>query len=348
MSYRFLLHISYAYGIPIGKPLEAEILRRGYEVRWFAEENETRKYFSDTENVLNTAQAVIEYNPHIVLCASNTVPDFFPGIKVQVFHGIDFDKRGNSKKGHFRIRGLYDLYCTHGPTNTIPFRYLTQHLKYCKIVETGWAKLDLLFPVSKVPNIKPVIFLASTFTKNMSLAHDKDVYEEIRRLVKYDKWDWIINLHPKMDKEIVKKFKALQGNITYIDVLNDLEPLKKADVMLCDTSSITTEFIVQNKPVVTYKNKNPGKHLINIVNPSEIEATLEYALKRPEYLMNEIQKFIQITHPYSDGKSSGRVLDASIDFYENKEKYVSGKKPLNLFRKIQCRLKFRFFMKSFI
>jgi len=343
VQYRFLIHISYAYGIPIGKPLEAEILRKGYAVRWFVEEDETLSHLSGSETVLPGVKEVIQYNPHIVLCASNTVPDFFPGIKVQVFHGIDFDKRGNSKKGHFRIRGLFDLYCTHGPTNTIPFQYLTQHLKYCKVVETGWAKLDLLFPVNTISNKKPVVFLASTFTKSMSLAHDEEVFKVIDKLVKDGKWDWIINLHPKMDSKIVKKYKELQGNITYIDVLNNLNPLKMADVMLCDTSSITTEFIVQHKPVVTYKNRNPGKHLINITNPLEIEAAIEYALKRPENLMGEIQKFIQITHPYSDGKSSERIVDTCIDFYENKEKYVSGRKPLNIIRKIQARLKHHYY-----
>ncbi|MDP2059642.1 MAG: CDP-glycerol glycerophosphotransferase, partial [Flavobacteriaceae bacterium] len=211
MSYRFLIHISYAYGIPIGKPLEAEILRSGYEVRWFTEENETRKYFSNTENVLNTAQAVIQYNPHIVLCASNTVPDFFPGIKVQIFHGFSVGKRAENI-GHFRIRGLFDLYCTQGPSTTGKFKELAEEHGHFEVVETGWSKVDPLFPIGKsVIKEKPVVLVSSTFTPRLSLAHSDEVFKEIEKMSASGKCQWMVVLHPKMDETIVNKFKSIQS-----------------------------------------------------------------------------------------------------------------------------------------
>jgi len=46
--------------------------------------------------------------------------------------------------------------------------------------------------------------------------------------------------------------------------------------------------------------------------------------------MDELTDFISQTHPYTDGKSSQRVVDAAIDFLQNNKVKP---KPLNLIRK---------------
>ena len=43
--YKFLIYISHPYSIPIGKPLEKEIQKRGYQVYWFSEHEYTKSYF---------------------------------------------------------------------------------------------------------------------------------------------------------------------------------------------------------------------------------------------------------------------------------------------------------------
>ncbi len=343
MKYRFLIHISYAYGIPIGKPLEAEILRRGYEVRWFAEEKETQKYFPDSQHVLNTAQAVIEYNPHIVLCASNTVPDFFPGIKVQVFHGFSVGKRSENI-GHFRIRGLFDLYCTQGPSTTGKFKELAEEHGHFEVVETGWSKVDPLFPIEKpVKKEKPVVLVSSTFTPRLSLAHSDKVFKEIEKMSASGKCQWMVVLHPKMDETVVNKFKSIQSkSLTFHDT-TDLIPLyKKADVMLADTTSAIYEFLLQEKPVVTYRNNRPGNHLCNITRPEEIGMAIQSVLQNPGELIKKIKQYIAEMHPFSDGKSSKRIVDASIAFL-HKDKAHLQPKPLNLVRRLQSRKKLRYF-----
>jgi hypothetical protein len=150
MRYRFLIHISYAYGIPIGRPLVAEIEKRGFEVKWFSEVPETLHHFQAADPVLTKAVEVVKYDPHVILSASNIVPDFFPGIKVQIFHGFSVNKRSEDK-GHFRIRGLFDLYCTQGPSTTEPFQRLAKSFGHFDVVETGWPKMDPLFPIAKTP-----------------------------------------------------------------------------------------------------------------------------------------------------------------------------------------------------
>jgi len=342
---KFLLYISYDYGFPIVRPLQEEILKRGYQVAWFVEVEESKKKIQPTENLLNTVEDVLNYKADVNLVACNEVPHFFPGIKVQVFHGIDFDKRGTGNKGHFNIRGFFDLYCTRGPASSVRFKELEKKLKHFKVVQTGWSKLDPLFPIQNKINEKPVIFIASTFTKSMSLAHNKDVFVEIKRLIKQNKWNWLITLHPKMDEKIVEMFRSLEieANVKYIPALDNFKILKEADVMFSDTSSILIEFIVQKKPVVTFNNKNPKKHIINITEATDIEKSIEFALKRPKDLMAKIDEYINYIHPYSDGQSSKRVIDAVKLFLNNNELENLKSKPINLIRKFKIRKKLKYF-----
>ena len=65
-------------------------------------------------------------------------------LRVQVFHGFNVRKRSDNK-GHFRVRGFFDLYCTQGPDTTLPFKVLEKKFGYFKVVETGWPKMDPMF-----------------------------------------------------------------------------------------------------------------------------------------------------------------------------------------------------------
>jgi len=342
---KFLLYISYAYGFPIVRPLQAEILKRGYKVAWYVENEASKKKIKASEKLLKTVKEVLDFKPDAVLVASNEVPHFFPGIKVQLFHGFSVNKRSKDK-GHFRIRGFFDLYCTQGPSTTTYFKELEKKHKHFKVVETGWSKVDVLFPVNQNSvKTKPTIFIASTFTERLSLAHNSTVFKEIVRLIENEDWNWILNLHPKMDAAIVHKFQQLNSykNVTYLPYLEDLEPLKQADVMFTDTSSIITEFIIQKKPVITFNNNLPKDCFINITTADDLKSSIEYALKRPEELMHKIEKFVLEEHPYFDGKSSERVIDAVENFIRKNELKNLKVKPLNLIRKYKICKRLNYF-----
>uniref|UniRef100_UPI004049DAE9 UDP-N-acetylglucosamine 2-epimerase n=1 Tax=Flavobacterium sp. TaxID=239 RepID=UPI004049DAE9 len=346
---KFLIYIAHPYSIPIGRPLDAEIKKRGFEAKWFVEIEATKSKLSKNENLLNTVDEVINYKPDVVLVAANEVPHFFPGIKVQVFHGFSVNKR-NKDKGHFRIRGFFDLYCTQGPSTTTYFKKLEKKYGFFKVVETGWSKVDVLFPKTESKkDSKPTLFLASTFTTSLSLAHNNEVYNVIKKLIENNEWNWIINLHPKMDAEIVQKFKQLEqyDNVTYIPFLDSLLPLKNADVLIADTSSIITEFMIQEKPVVTFNNNKPFDYFINTLEAKDLEKNIRLALSKPKELMNKISVFINNEHPYFDGKSSERIINASLDFLNSKTNTKLKKKPLNLIRKFKMRRKFNYFKNFF-
>lgn len=340
--YRFLLHISYAYGLPICRPLEAEIQARGYEVRWFVELDETKKLLTNNDVALNSPQDVIQYQPHVVLSATNLVPDFFPGIKVQIFHGFSINKR-SEEKGHFRIRGMFDLYCTQGPSTTQHFQELATELGYFEAVETGWSKVDPLFPITATHNSRPRIQVSSTFTPKLSLAHDDVFLGELERLISLNTYDWTITLHPLMEKSRVEKFKALKfSNLTFKDTADLIPLFKQADVLIADTTSAIAEFLLQKKPVVTFRNNKPAPYLLNILYPNELEGALRTAITQPINLMENIEEFIECTHPYNDGKSSARVIDACLTFIR-KDKSQLRNKPLNILRKLQIRKKYGYF-----
>lgn len=342
MLYKFLIYISYSYAVPIGSPLEREIISRGYSVKWFSNLDNGKKALCNKNNLLDTIEDVIEFKPDIVLTINDSVAHFIPGIKVQVFHGFPANKRKGTDQ--FKIRGFFDLYCTQGPSSTKTFKELSQKHNTFEVVETGWSKMDPLFPkIEKQKSAKPVILIASTFTPNYSLALKEEVVNEIERLSKVGKYNFIAVLHPKLDKEVYEKFEALQNDNFKFYNTTDLIPLfKKADIMFADTTSAIIEFLIQGKPVVTFKNNMPGPYLINLQKVSEIESAFDTALERPKDLILEINKFSEFSHPYTDGESSKRVINACIEFLNSDRSYLK-RKPLNLIRKFKVRKQLNYF-----
>ncbi|MCM4154558.1 CDP-glycerol glycerophosphotransferase [Gramella sp. AN32] len=335
MKYRFLIYINHAYAIPIGNPLQEEIQKRSDTVKWFSGMEEPKKLFPQHGELIESVEDAIAYNPHFVLAITDTVPDFFPGLKVQVFHGFPANKRKGTDQ--FTIRGFFDLYCTQGPSSTVPFKEQQKKYQTFEVIETGWSKMDPLFPLEENQNEKPVILISSTFTKYYSLALKNDVLAEIARLSKTGKYQFMAVLHPKLEAKTVKKFRSLENeNFKFYDTTNLIPLFKKADIMFSDTTSAIIEFLLQRKLVVTFKNNMPGPYLIDVSEVSDIEGAFERALDYPVGLIKEIDKFAKFSHPYQDGKSSKRVIDACIKFLHEDKSYLKSK-PLNLIRKYKVR-----------
>jgi CDP-glycerol glycerophosphotransferase (TagB/SpsB family) len=345
---RYLLFANQPYCFPILRPLQKAIVQRGDQAAWFIH-NTPNLLTAEDAPLLDSIEAVQAFNPAAVYVPTNWIPDFFPGIKVQVFHGFDVGKRAGTRQEHARIRGLYDLYCTQGPHTTEQFERKAKTYKHFKVTETGWPMLDPLFEPESHPTLreklgtdKPVILFGSTFSPSLTQA--KTLAPVIHKLSQTGRWHWLINLHPKMDPSVVKTFQAMQGpHLTFFDRSQDTMPLlKTADVMLCDTSSFFLQFLLLNKPVVTFNTAVPGPQLHNIHKLEEVESALDYALTRPPELIQEIQKYCDTIHPYRDGKSSERVLQATDDFIANYQGKLKPK-PFNLWRKIQMRYRMHYY-----
>jgi len=146
-STRYLFYIAHNYSFEILRPLQQVILAQGDEVKWLAVGKEvTLSYFQENESLLSSIDDARAYSPDASFAPGNEIPNFIPGLKVQVFHGLEW-----KKKGHFVIRDFFDLYCTHGPATTSRFNDLAKQHKFFDVVETGWPKLDYLFTTPAMP-----------------------------------------------------------------------------------------------------------------------------------------------------------------------------------------------------
>ncbi|MFT5452789.1 MAG: hypothetical protein ACI9N9_002287, partial [Enterobacterales bacterium] len=82
---RYLFYIAHNYSFEILRPLQDEIIKRGDQVRWFTTGNEVNlENFSEKEHRLQSIEEVIAYQPMACFVPGNTIPNFIPGLKVQV------------------------------------------------------------------------------------------------------------------------------------------------------------------------------------------------------------------------------------------------------------------------
>ena len=298
MAKRYLFYISENYAFQILRPMQDEIHKRGDTVAWFVEGNNVnREYFQPFEQQLANIQAVIDYQPLAVFIPGNMIPSFIPGLKVCVRHGFI----------GFKTR-------------------VKDGLNYSFIIRDCF---DLY--CTHGPS------MTDTF-KQLEQQHQHFKVVETG----FCKMDPFFNtsatVHKKDDRPVVSAYKAAQHeNLTFIETDNAMPLMLEADLMLGDNSSMLVEFLMLNKPVVTVKNEHPKPHLINVTDPLKIENSIEYALTRPEELMGKIADYGAQTHPYQDGQSSARILDATEDMLTNPPNLK--KKPLNLIRRFKMRKK---------
>jgi CDP-glycerol glycerophosphotransferase (TagB/SpsB family) len=329
---RYLLYGSERYALAILRPLQDAIRARGGETAWFFD-GPGAEDLVDGERLLSVAE-VRAWKPIAVITSSNAVPHFFPGVKVETFHGFDA-----GKPRHIYVRGFFDLYCTTGPRDTAQFRAIADQLGHFSVTETGFPKIDpFMQQISgPLPPVRqpPVILYHSTFSPSWSAA--ETLYEEVKRLSRDGRWRWIVTFHPKMNPATKAKFKALQNDyLSFAENDNILELFPQVDLMCSDTSSALNEFLLTGKPVVTFRNRRPGPQLIDIDDPKDFEPAIERALARPPELIQAIREYADAIHPYRDGRSSERVLDA-IDVFIASGARNRRRKPLNLWRKLKLR-----------
>lgn len=345
---KYLLFAEQLYSYPILRPLQDAMLKRGDSVAWYIHKIDNRLTTNDA-TVLESVKQVQAFNPDAVFVPTNWVPDFFPGLKVEIFHGFNVGKRANSSQDHFRIRGHFDLYCTQGPNTTLPFEKLSQQYGYFRVAETGWSKLDPMFNCKqpnklreKINTSKPIVFYASTFSPKLTSA--PTLIKHIKKMADSGKWHWLVTLHPKSDPAVIELYRNIKSeNLTFIEPGEEIIPmLYAADAMLCDTSSIFIEYLLLIKPVVTFNTSVPGPHLIDVQTIDEIEPALTRALTRPESLMHEIEKYAKHIHPQRDGKAAERIIDATQTFIKSDKSDLKSK-PLNLGRKLQIRKKLKYY-----
>ncbi|RMF08128.1 MAG: CDP-glycerol glycerophosphotransferase family protein [Candidatus Neomarinimicrobiota bacterium] len=341
MKSRYLLFVTQTYSFSILEPV-ADVLRTDpeSEFRWTVAGRARQEGPPDPGLELS---AVMDWNPDFILVPGNVVPYWWPGRKIQVFHGL-----GEEKKGHYRITGFFDLYCTPGPHVTRTFLELRKHHPYFLVAETGWPKLDRLHLTDLRPRRKrelgldpdqPVILYAPTFSPKLTSA--PDLFPEIQRLQEKE-YQWIIKFHPLMNADWIRTYQTLASSRCVFPSTDDILPLMEAaDILVTDTSSVAYEFLLLDRPIVTFRARARQEKGIDISLPEDLEGAITRSLLDPEELASVRREIREELHPYLDGASSRRLLDTIRRLQHSGAFTALPKKPANWWRKWQLRRWFR-------
>lgn len=313
ISRKYLLFLTKNYSYSILKPLYDELTNRiNAEAYWFSTKSE--RFDIPSEAWLESDADVMNYEPEVIFAPGNIVPTHWSGLKVQLFHGL-----GEEKDGHYRINGLFNMYCTPGPFVTDKFNNKKKNGNYI-VKETGWPKLDPIFKISKdIPKIfdnsNPTILYAPTFSRK--LTSSSHLLHDIKKIQVRD-YNWIVKFHELMDNELVNKYKELESNKFKISSSDDIIPhMFESDLLLTDTSSVAYEYLFFNKPIVTYRAKTRIDKGVNIFDSADLEGTIIRSLSNiDEYKANR-EFYKSELHPYQDGNSSKRVIDSVEEVLQN-------------------------------
>jgi CDP-glycerol glycerophosphotransferase (TagB/SpsB family) len=333
---RFLLYISKIYSLPVYMPLALYLEKNGFSNRFYLSHKvfENFPHEWDKTKICNSLKEAKLYNPDFVLVTGNFVDFRIPGIKVQLFHGL-----GIEKEVHYKIRHFFDVYFTSGPYVTERYIKLQQKTPYFLIRECGWPKIDyiLSFPSSGIKNLnlppgKKIILYAPTFSTDHQSATSLVNY--IPAAIQEDEF-WIVKFHELMSKEVINNYKSIDNKKIKVLHNEEITPyLHAADVLISDTSSVVYEFMVLDKPIITFQTKGAKDKGIDIENVHQLRPAIDRCFNYPDEYKAMRLKHIHRVNPYTDGNISKRIVNELIQI-KNQDLLKLKRKPLNLFRKIQ-------------
>ena len=334
---RLLFFITQPYSIPILNPIEDYCDKiSGVNIAWF--KAGTAKSLEINGLTLKSDDEVFSYDPDAIIVPGNVVPHYWPGVKVQIFHGLC-----EEKKGHYDITGFFDLYCTPGPQMTEKFQELSSKHKNFIVKETGWPKLDNfkqeIISAQKIKRgIDPtqkVILYAPTFSPKYKSSIE--LYDSIKEL-QNGIYHWFVKFHDLEDKSVVEKYKTLDSELFHI--INDIDILNYmylSDILITDTSSVAYEFLLFDRPIITYKAETRLEKGINILEPDFLIGALIRSIEDPEEFSQSRKEILNDIHPYLDGESSRRVIETIYELLGSSDLKNLKSKPRNWFRKRQIR-----------
>lgn len=343
---RTVLFCEHKYAISILMPLQEEADRTGkHEVLWFVDARNIPEFpLKDEVNWTNSIQETYNFSPEAIFVPGNIVPYYLPGVKAEIFHGYAAEK-----KDHWVIRRYLDMYLTQGPFFTQGFERLSKKYKDFEVVETGWTRQDWIyrnlhtFDAYKQALLtehakSQVVLYAPTFSP--SLTSLPFIKESLRKLAEEKDIVLLLKFHPLTKAEWVEEYKQLAaevGNIVWIEDHNVTKYMLASDVMISDTSSTVYEFLLLDKPVITFKNVAKEKYWLDIDRVEELSNAFETVQVSDEYL--EKRKWIINNYdPYLDGEVAKRMF-AAVEGYIAR-KGVPARRKLNFWRKYQSIKKF--------
>lgn len=328
---------NYAFGIL--QPIKTYLENNGHDYIWYVNEKISSDFPFKNEKNTSLIAALENYKSDAIFVPGNEVPHYLRGLKVQIFHGL-----AGEKKGHFRIRHYFDLYLTQGPYFTERFNKLKSIHKDFEVIETGWPKLDIYgtdksaFEQYRIEllqkyNAKKILLYAPTFSPKLTSA--PFLVEQIKSLAKNKDYLILLKFHPLMDESWTQVYKDLANEIPSVifeTEKNIIKFLLISDILISDTSSVIYEFLLLDKPVITFNNISDRILWQNSIDYNELIPLVAKNLNEDPYYKE--RKFIfKNYHPYNDGKSAKRMVDAVADYI--KINGATEKRKISLLRRFK-------------
>lgn len=336
---RCLHFITQPYSLCVIEPLAQLIEAENWGENLIFVAPKVRPFYNLPFPVCDRLSTAIDFQPDVVFVPGNVVYPRLQGIKVQIFHGLC-----EEKKGHYKITGFFDLYCTSGPLITARFQQLAQRKGYFVVRETGWPKIDrLLAPFNRtelaqrlgLPVEHKIVLYAPTFSPRFKSS--RKMLTVIREMPRPDE-TWIIKLHDLMDPSERESFRRLAcDRIRFYESPDNIPLLQVADVLISDTSSVVYEFMLLDKPVITLNARVRLEKGLNLTRIEHLRDALDRTFAQPDEFKEGREQALAAIHPYRDRQSSRRVLQAVEQFCnQNLDKQLRPK-PRNLWRRWQVK-----------
>lgn len=327
----------YAFGIL--EPIQQVLKEKKFEYLWFVKGPILNKFPFKNEPHTSNMEEVKAFKSDSIYVPGNEVPYYLRGLKVQIFHGF-----AGEKKGHFRIRHYFDLYLTQGPYFTQKFKQLQKKYKDFDVIETGWPKIDVYgkelhkYNQEKEKllqnyNARKIILYAPTFSPSLTSA--PYLIDEFKELAKNTNYVILVKFHDLMATELITEYKTLAkdfSNIIFEEERNIIKFLLMADIMISDTSSVVYEFLLLNKPVITFKSSSTNIQWDDLKEYRGLSSRI-LANLNDDLFKNQRQKVVADYHPYNDGNSAERMVNVVADYIAKNG--IPEKRKLSFLRRLK-------------
>ena len=340
-----VLFCTQPYSFLILKPIADELEARGDEYIWYITPKLFEQFPYKQMMHTNSLKYIDEFKSDAILVPTDDVPYWLRGVKVHVFHSLIANK-----EEYQEMTNYFDLFLTPGPKFTEIFEELAQEHEGFDVVETGWSKLDTLFRTAnddiitwekhKLMNdygVKHIILYAPS--SDLELTSAVKLKDVIIKLGSRSDILFMVLFDEKMEKDIVQEYKDIESkNILLLEDHNVSKNMHIADVLITDTTSLAYEFTLLDKPVLSVDSKLEDITWSN-QSAGGVYLTLIRTLENSSSMRNRREDTIKRYHPYKDGASSKRVVEATKSYIEKSG--VPEEKKVSFFKKLKLKKKFK-------
>ena len=337
---RIVLFCENRYAIDILQPLFEEAERQNcHEVLWYIHTPKIKNFRLDERaRWTSSIQELYDFSPEAVFVPGNIVPYYLPGVKIQVFHGYAAEK-----KDHWIIRRYFDTYFTQGPYFTSHFEASARKYGDFEVRETGWTKQDWIYRhlhdyddekqrlLSSYGKGRVVLYAPTFSPKLTSLPYIKPALEQLcasRDIL------LILKFHPLTASVWTDEYREWakdRKDAIYIESSENVTRYQMmSDLMISDTSSSVYEFLLLDRPVVTFRTIAKDIYWENIDDPDQLTDAYDRALNDPDAAAKR-HWIVDNYDPHMDGMCCQRMIAEAQDYIDRHG--VPSKRRLNLWRK---------------